>query len=728
MADQEASKEIRRLIRSSLMVSQVLCLAAASLPVLATIGWMFNIDLLERVHPSLPAMRPNTAFGLFLAAAAIFLTGDKRVAGKGTVTACLMALIVALFGILTLSEYVFAWDLGIDHFLIGGAAVAEHFPGRPSPQTSANLAVLGASVLAYNVPRLPIRLGQTGALMAAVNAIVVITGYIFNPRGFYGFPSLGADVGMPVPTAASFVLMSLSLLFSRPGAGMMSLIVSDTRSGVMARKILITVVLAPPLIGLLTRIGVIENWYDVSVQVSLFVVVIVVLILRTTWQASRQSEAGERLARAAFDESRIANERLKRVEKEQRFLATVGAILTSTLDYEDTLKNIAQLAVRDLADFCIVDAIDDDGVIRRLKVMSMDPSKAPVCDLFKKVPLDRSRPYLVKAVLDSRRPVLIERLSPAVVAQFAQSTEDLLALQAAGGKSAIAVPLMAHGKMVGIIALVSSSDERIYGLSDVRLAEQMAQRAALSFVNARLFGEVQRAAKTREDVLAIVSHDLKNPVATISLIGHLLRQSEGLDTPKARDFADKIQRSADRMQSLIADLLDFAKMQGGTFSVTAKADALSHVVLPVVDGFRVLAEAKAIKFDLNLPLSLPEVCIDAHRITQVMSNLLGNAIKFTPERGTIRISAQQEGHAVVVTVSDTGPGIPPEHLSKVFDWFWQAQGTKQAGTGLGLFIAKGIVDAHGGTIWVESEVGKGSSFFFTVPVCGLDFTSTPTAA
>ena len=180
------------------------------------------------------------------------------------------------------------------------------------------------------------------------------------------------------------------------------------------------------------------------------------------------------------------------------------------------------------------------------------------------------------------------------------------------------------------------------------------------------------------------------------------------------ELADDIQRSVDDMHLLIDDLLDFARIHSATFSVETRADSLSRVVTAIVDRMKVPAKAKRQPLEVDLPPGLPEVAIDAHRIGQVLSNLIGNAMKFTPEGGTIRISAWQQGDAVAVCVRDTGLGIPPEHLSHIFDRFWQAPRTRHLGSGLGLSIAKGIVEAHGGTIWAESELGKGSSFSFTL--------------
>ena len=236
----------------------------------------------------------------------------------------------------------------------------------------------------------------------------------------------------------------------------------------------------------------------------------------------------------------------------------------------------------------------------------------------------------------------------------------------------------------------------------------------------RLEEELRSAVRTREDVLAIVSHDLLNPLATIQLVAELFRRMERIEVNEAQELAGKVQRSVDEMKGLIADLLDFARIQSGTFSVFASRDRLSRVVIPTIDRLRAQAEAKRQTLEVDLPSALPDVGIDARRIGQVISNLVRNAIKFTPREGTIRISARQQEQKIVVSVTDTGPGIPQEHLLRIFDRFWQAPETKELGSGLGLSIAKGIVEAHGGTIWAESQLGRGSSFLVTLPLADSD--------
>jgi signal transduction histidine kinase len=405
-----------------------------------------------------------------------------------------------------------------------------------------------------------------------------------------------------------------------------------------------------------------------------------------------------------------------RVEKEEHFLADVGTVLASTLDYDETLGNIAGLAVRDLADLCILDVVDDEGRIRRLKVMSRDPKQAWLCDLFMPAPPDRSLPGLIPSVLDTRRPILVDRVSAKTIVGLVDSTERQRALLTAGLSAIVVAPLLAHGTLVGAITLISCSPSRVYRTADVRMAEELAQRAALSIANARLFREAQRALKVRDDVLAIVSHDLRSPVITIGLLAHLVRQSEGLDADRLRQLAEKIQRSVDDMHLLIDDLLDFARIHSATFSVDMHPEQPHRVIIPTVERLRVLAEAKRQTIQLDVSPNLPAVAVDVRRIRQVIANLVGNAVKFTPDGRTIGIRARRHGNWVTVSVVDTGVGIPPEHLPRIFDRFWQASRTQHVGSGLGLSIAKGIIEAHGGRIWAESRLGKGSSFSFTLRV------------
>jgi signal transduction histidine kinase len=213
---------------------------------------------------------------------------------------------------------------------------------------------------------------------------------------------------------------------------------------------------------------------------------------------------------------------------------------------------------------------------------------------------------------------------------------------------------------------------------------------------------------------------LENPLNTSGLVANVLRETEQMQKAQIVEFVAKIQRAFNQMLRLISDLLDFSKIQSGTFSVEPYAGTLESMIRPVIEGMKTLAEARQQTIECHIESDLPEVAADGHRVGQVVSNLLSNAIKFTRQGGTIVVSARQRDNTIVVSVSDEGPGIRQEDISRVFDRFWQARETRRMGSGLGLSIAKGIVEAHSGKIWVESASGKGSSFFFTLPLATPD--------
>jgi PAS domain S-box-containing protein len=228
--------------------------------------------------------------------------------------------------------------------------------------------------------------------------------------------------------------------------------------------------------------------------------------------------------------------------------------------------------------------------------------------------------------------------------------------------------------------------------------------------------ERNRAIADREALLAIVSHDLKNPLTAIILSAQALRRAGRAGDGKRGELVARIERSAHQMKSLIADLLDSSKIQSGTFALKREPSRLNEIFSDVIEPIRTQAEAKRIALVVSIPDSLPLAECDRRRIGQALSNLLQNAVKFTPPGGRIELTAMEADTGISVSVSDTGPGIAPEHLLKVFDPYWQAEKTGTLGSGLGLSIAKGIVEAHGGTLAAENKPGQGARFCFTLPI------------
>ena len=228
---------------------------------------------------------------------------------------------------------------------------------------------------------------------------------------------------------------------------------------------------------------------------------------------------------------------------------------------------------------------------------------------------------------------------------------------------------------------------------------------------------LQRAIVARDDVLGIVAHDLRNPLGAITMAASILERPG--EEPERRDQEprDIIMRSAKRMNQLIQDLLDVAKLEAGQLKIEPTRLSVAELVREVVEMQTPLAEASNLKLGFEVGDDVSAVWGDHKRLLQVFENLIGNAMKFTESGGKILVRAVTKGREVVFSVSDTGPGIAPESLAHVFDRFWQAATrARRLGAGLGLPITKGIVDAHGGRIWVESKLGRGTTFFFTVPI------------
>lgn len=401
-----------------------------------------------------------------------------------------------------------------------------------------------------------------------------------------------------------------------------------------------------------------------------------------------------------------------RIEKEQRFLAEAGAALAGSLDYEETLARIAHLAVHDFADTCIVDIADEPGEIRRIEVATRDPLLANACSRLKEWPLDRSRPHLSRAALETKHSQLIPQVSDQWLQSLAQDDEHLEILRTLAPRSVVSVPLLGRDMVFGVLVLISSRTRRTYDAIDVRFAEELGRRAASSIENARLYRRAQQAIKARDDVLAIVAHDLRNPLATVRLQAQLLSNDGSHET---RLGGERIERAARRMERLIEDLLDVSRLDGGRLDVDLQPVAASDILLDIVESQRPLAERAGIQLQIADHTNRAGAWADRSRIVQVLENLIGNALKFTARGGRIIVAAAASDRDVEFSVADSGTGMSEDAARHVFDRFWQARADRR-GAGLGLAIAKGIVEAHHGRISVITKLGVGTTFRFTLPI------------
>lgn len=249
----------------------------------------------------------------------------------------------------------------------------------------------------------------------------------------------------------------------------------------------------------------------------------------------------------------------------------------------------------------------------------------------------------------------------------------------------------------------------VFGLTGMTLAAVISEREQAQ-------AEAKEAIQARDDILAFVSHDLRNPLTAVRMNADLIeRKSSGESAFRIANHVQNIQRLVGRMDQLIGDLLEFVKIEAGVLKIEPKSEDLNSVLRESYEMLKPIAAQKSQELIAEFQ---PESCVlhcDQRRILQVFSNLVGNAIKFTPKDGKIVITSKPTDQELEFSVQDTGPGISPEELPHIFDRYWQAKRNRHAGAGLGLSIARGIIEAHGGRLWVESSPAHGSTFHFTLP-------------
>jgi PAS domain S-box-containing protein len=405
----------------------------------------------------------------------------------------------------------------------------------------------------------------------------------------------------------------------------------------------------------------------------------------------------------------------RRIEQEQQFLAEASVVLSASLDYEQTLASVARLVVQNVADWCGVDLLDEYGHFRRVKVVTADPDKAALSAVLESITPDPTGNDAIRSVLASRQPLVVERMTLQFLESVAQGPEHLQALRAMGLTSFMAVPLVMRGQPLGVLMLGSSNPAHLYGPGDLRLAESLAERAAMAIENARLYRAAVQATQLRDDVLGVVAHDLRNPLSTILLQTGILKRQGAEPDRRSQKSREAIHRAATRMDRLIQDLLDVALIESGQLTIARGPLSARELIVEAVEVQKPLAAAASVELRVDLEGEVPEVWGDRDRLLQVFENLIGNAIKFTDAGGCITVAATAGDPEIVFRVEDTGRGIAAEHLPLVFDRFWQATKIGRQGAGLGLPITKGIVEAHGGRIWVESTPDRGTTFSFTIP-------------
>jgi PAS domain S-box-containing protein len=804
--------------------------------VAALAAWWFDRSDLTSIAAGLPPVMPNSALMAVLGGASLILLAPLASGTRRRFAGTLCAAAAGTIASLTLSEWIFDLDLGIDRILLTPKQVsARAYPGRTASEAAAAFASAAVALMTINrkIAR-GLRPAEILAFLSGLISLIALLGYLFKIAAFYGPVPLLPYTGMSILTAVVVLALSIGIMTARIDVGALSILMAQDSGGIVARQLMASLLLFAPivcaiafaarlgalsaplaaaLIVLLAGVGggwlflrvarhlsqldaerrraeeqlrlsqerlelaleganmatwdwdvktgkvvVNRRWPDMGVvgsnDLSWSADHWISIVHPDDWPRVEQRLSDHFEGRAAEFESehrvrtrshgwiwvlargkvferdehgepmRMAGTALdvtsrKRLDDERALLADVATILSSGLEHERTLTDVAQLVTQNLADYCLVDLVEEIGERRWLKAVGRDPSKAWICDVLMQFPPDRTRPHLTQAAFQTKGPVLVDTATPEMIASWSQNDLHRRALEAMDIGSVVAVPLLAHEKVLGVIALVKSNASERYTVDDLRVAGALAERAAAAIESGRLYRAAREAIAARDRVMGIVAHDLRNPLAAILLQASVLRRRGSEPDRRSRQPVELIERSARRMSRLIRDLLDMASIEAGTLAVECDRVAADHLIADSATAQKPLASAASLELRLDVAKDLPEVWGDRERLHQVLENLIGNAVKFTKPGGRVTVGAAAKDSAVLFWVSDTGAGIAAEHLPHVFERFWQARKDWRRGAGLGLPIVKGIVEAHRGRIWVESAAGRGTTFFFTIPIATL---------
>ncbi len=437
----------------------------------------------------------------------------------------------------------------------------------------------------------------------------------------------------------------------------------------------------------------------------------------------------ELVKRQAEEREKLIREQAARAEAETRqerfaFLADASNVLAGSLDYDETLRNLADLVVPRVADFCIVLAAEEDGSMRQVAMAHRDPAEEPTMRrLAEEFASSRAAEKGGAHVLKTGKSQMVCDLHNGELRDVYSEKADRDWIRSLAAKSFIAVPLRAHDRVLGAIVMINTRPAKICGPDELALAEELAHRAALALDNAGLYQSAQkaraesdRANRAKDSFLAMLSHELRTPLTPVLTSVVALEQSDDLPD-EMRASLQMIRRNVELEARLIDDLLDLTRISKGKVQLNLeKADA--HLFLrSALEICEADIEKKKLTLRTDFAAKKASLDADPARLQQIFWNLIKNAVKFTPEGGRLEIRTENRDGTLRVEVSDTGIGIDKETLPKIFNAFEQGERTQFGGLGLGLAISKALVETHHGRLIAQSEGrNKGATFTAVFPL------------
>ena len=702
-------------------ISLVCVLIALAIGGAALLGWIFDIGFLKRIHPALVTMKANTAVCLILISVSLLLLRNPATAMWQRRMAQVFAVLVGLVGLLTLTQHIFGWDVGIDQLLFTESLeeAGQSFPGRMGVAASIIFPSLSLAVLFVDSrSRRWFRISSIAVLVVVAATVLVFLYY------FYGIERdpFGLYFTIALHTVIAFLSLCASILFMRPDRGLVAFLLGNSPGGVVARRMW-PILLMVVLLGWVRAMGPNSGWFGAALGTALFVLIILLILVVMIWWTAVSLDITDR-------ERRLAERRLA-------VLFRVSELVRTLRDPYDLSYAVAETVGLELGlRRCLFNETD---VERDLEVVHRDYSNraesvAGVHRISEYSSITTAEMMRGETVVNSD-----SKTDPRTAADYKRTYEP------AGERAYVAFPLLRDGRWVASfwasddeprewtkeeVSLLQSVGERTWTAIEKLRAEAERERLLHSEQEAR--DAAERANKLKDEFLATLSHELRNQLNVI--LGYselLLRMPETEQSSSLRKMAEALRRNAQSQSQLINDLLDLSRLQRGKISLNHETVSLAAIIDSAVETVRTEAVAKGLDIHLNVGDQLLLVDGDRLRLQQIAWNLLNNAVKFTPA-GSINISLHREERDAVLVVEDTGEGIEPSFLPHVFEMFRQADASKSrrhGGMGIGLALVRQLVQLHGGTIAAESEgTNKGSRFTIRLPLTNEAVSSGAAAA
>ncbi|MCA1579320.1 MAG: response regulator [Acidobacteria bacterium] len=698
--------------RAASIAGALLAMAIASA---ALLGWILDVDFLKRIHPNLVTMKANTAVCLMLISASLLLLRDRRAPVWQRRVGHVFAAVVATIGILTLSEHVIGWNLGIDQLLFYESRLEAglSFPGRMGVAASLNFFFLGLALLFFDArSRRWFRISNISVLMTVVVTVLVFLYY------FYGIDEVDPVAyyfTIALHTVVAFLSLCAAILFARPERGLVAILLGKSPGSVVARRMW-PALLIVVLLGWLRVAGRDLGWFGAGFGTAMFVLTILLLLVFLIWWTAVSLDRTDR-------ERRIAEKRLDVLVRVSELIRTLHD--PNELSYAVAKTVGVELDLRR----CLFNELD---IEQDREIVSRD-----YCDRAESVAgVHRISDYSsVTSELMKRGETVVNfdsKTDPRTAADYHKTYE------LTGERAYVAVPLMRDDRCVA--SLWASDDEpRGWTKEEVSLLQTVAERSWIAIEKLRAENERERllqseqeardvaekANQLKDEFLATLSHELRNPLNVI--LGYsevLLRMPEVERSAQLQRISEALRRNAQSQSQLINDLLDLSRLQRGKISLNNETVSLAVIIDNAVETVRAEASAKSI--DIHLQLSDQFLLVDGDRLRlqQIAWNLLNNAVKFTPAGGQINISLNRDEKDAVLVVEDTGQGIDPSFLPHVFEMFRQADASnsrRHGGMGIGLALVQQLARLHGGSVSAQSEgTNKGSRFIVRLPLTSED--------